>query len=214
MKNIRLIVAAIFVVALASIPAFAQGGTAAKTPATTPAPANTNVNIPASKIALVNTSFFADEKEGIARYITAARALEREFQPRQTELEGIAKRIDALREEIQKLANSPVVDQKTIQAKQEEGARLEREFKFKQEGAKADFEKRKRELLAPIEQDIGTALVNFAKQRGVTTLLDVANEAAAALFIFADPGMDITKAFIAEYNAKNPGTSASTTPRP
>ncbi len=211
MKNIRLIVATIFVVAFASIPAFAQGGTAAKPPAITSAPPTT-VNVPASKIALVNTSAFADEKEGIARYISAAKTLEREFQPRQTELEGIAKRIDALREEIQKLANLPVVDQKTIQTKQEEGQRLEREFKFKQEDAKAAFEKRKRDLLGPIEQDIGTALVNFAKQRGVTTLFDVANEAAATLFIFADPGMDITKAFIAEYNTKNPGTSASTTP--
>jgi Skp family chaperone for outer membrane proteins len=214
MKIIRLIVAALFVTAIASISAFAQGG-ATKTPATQTqptqtAPANTNVNVPVIKIAFIDSRYFSVEKEGITRYLIAAKNLEREFKPRFDELQQLAAQIQAKQDEIQKLANSPVVDQKTIQIKQEEGQRMERDFKYKQEEAKALFQRKQRETLGPIEDDISKALMAFAKQRGITALVDLGTEASIP-WIMVDPSLDITKAFIAEYNAKNPGTSASTT---
>lgn len=213
MKFIRLVVATLFVTTILSVSAFAQGGNTAKPPATQPTqtPANTNVNIPVSKIAFIDTRAFLDEKEGITRYLSAAKNLDREFKPRYDELQQLAAKIQALQEEIQKLANNPaVVDPKTIQAKQEEGQRLERDFKYKQEDAKAAFAKREREVLGPIEEDISKALTAFVKQRGITSLVNLGTEASIPWMI-VDPSAEITKAFIVEYNQKNPGASASTT---
>ena len=210
MKTIRLIVATLFVVSIASISAFAQGGNA-KTPATQPTQSTpANVNIPVAKIAFIDTRYFLDEKEGITLYVNAAKSLNREFTPLNEELQQIANRIDALKAEIQKLVDNPqLVDPKTIQAKQEEGLRLERDFKYKKEEAAAKYNKRQREVLGPIEENVSRALEAFVKQRGITSVVNYGVEASIP-WIYFDPNADITKAFIAEFNQKNPGTSAST----
>ncbi|MDQ1421915.1 MAG: hypothetical protein QOJ52_3877, partial [Acidimicrobiaceae bacterium] len=134
-------------------------------------------------------------------------ALEREFQPRQTELTTMQTRIKALADEIGKLSGSSVVDPKTIQAKQDEGESLQRDLKYKKEQADAAFAKRYDEAIAPISQDIGKALTQFATQRGITMILDISKLAPAVLT--ANPNMDVTQAFIAEYNSK-PVASAGT----
>lgn len=212
MKIIRLIVAALFVTAFASISTFAQTGPsgAAKPNATQTTPANTNVNIPASKIAFIDSRYFTSEKEGITRFITAVKTLEREFQPRQQELDTIGKRIQALKDEIEKLAKSPVVDQKTILAKQEEAESLQRDGEYKQKAAQAAYQKRYGEIVGPIEEDINNFLMAFAKQRGISFLIDLGTENSRNI-IPVDASLDVTKTFIAEYNIKNPGTAASTT---
>lgn len=209
MKIFRLIVAALFVTAFASISTFAQAG-GAKPPATQTTPANTNANIPATKIAFIDSRYFASEKEGIARFIAAVKTIDREFQPRQLELDTIGKKIQALKEEIEKMAKSPVVDQKAILAKQDEAESLQRDGEYKQKAAQAAYQKRYGEVVGPIEEDINNSLMAFAKQRGVTFLIDLGTENSRNI-IPVDPNADVTKAFIAEYNIKNPGTAASTT---
>lgn len=217
MKIFRLIVAALFVTAFASISTFAQAG-GAKPPATQTTPA-TNASIPATKIAFIDSRYFTSEKEGVTRFIAAMKTLEREFQPRQQELDTIGKKIQALKDEIEKLAKSPVVDQKTILAKQDEAESLQRDGEYKQKAAQAAYQKRYSEVVGPIEEDINNSLLAFAKQRGVTFLIDLGTENSRNI-IPVDPSADVTKAFIAEYNAKNPGAAASTstpgtgTPRP
>lgn len=210
MKIFRLIVAALFVTAFASISTFAQAG-GTKPPATQTTPANANANVPTSKIAFVDTRFFASEKEGITRFIAAVKTLEREFQPRQQELDTIGKKIQALKDEIERLAKNPaVVDQKTILAKQDEAESLQRDGEYKQKAAQAAYQKRYGEIVGPIEDDISNSLVAFAKQRGISFLINLGVESSVNI-IPVDPSLDVTKAFIAEYNTKNPGAAASTT---
>ena len=55
-------------------------------PAAAPAPAVSNEPVPASKIALVDTRYFYDEKNGINKLIAGLKQLEREFLPKQQEL--------------------------------------------------------------------------------------------------------------------------------
>jgi Skp family chaperone for outer membrane proteins len=218
MKIIRMVAASAFVAALLSVSAFAQGGTANKTAATPPTQPQSasaaSANVPTSKVALVDTGAFGDEKGGIVKYVNALKSLEREFKPRQDELELLSKKIQAIVDEINKLSsNAQVVDAKAIQLKREEGERLQRELKFKQEEAKAAFQKRYADAIGPLEQDIGKALVAFAKQRGITTLLNIGGQEnpLQQIIVMFDPSTDITDAFIADYNAKNPGAAASTT---
>jgi Skp family chaperone for outer membrane proteins len=209
MRNIRILAAAIMLAALVAVTASAQTRPAATTPArpaaTTPA---TTGPLPDTKIAFINTEAFGDDKSGITRYVAAVKSLEREFDPRQKELIGMQTRIKALADEIGKLSGSAVVDPKTIQAKQDEGERLQRDLKYKKEQADADFAKRYQEVVSPISADIGKALDQFATSRGITMILDISKLAPAILTV--NQNMDVTAAFIAEYNSRPATASAGT----
>lgn len=200
--------------AILAVSASAQGtGQGAGRPAATqPTAAAANAAVPETKIAYIDTSEFADEKTGINRYVTQMKTLEREFKPRQDELTTMQTRIKTIADEIGRLTSaggaSPV-DPKTIQAKQDEGERLGRDLKYKKEQADADFAKRYQEVIRPVSQDIMNALNQFAQQRGITMILDISRMGEAVLTV--NPAMDVTRAFITEYNAKNPATAAAGT---
>ena len=215
MKTIRLIAAATMLAAVVAISASAQTrpGAAAPRPAAPQAQAPTNTGpIPDSKIAYIDTGAFGEDKGGINRLVTAIAALDREFQPRQTELNNIQARLKTIADEISKLSGNSVVDPKTIQAKQDEGERLQRDLKYKKDQADADFAKRYKEVIDPISGDIFKALNQFAIQRGITMILDISKLAPNGVVLTANPNMDVTQAFIAEFNAK-PATASAATPK-
>jgi Skp family chaperone for outer membrane proteins len=178
----------------------------APTPLARPAatPAASTAPVPDSKIALIDTTMFGDEKSGIFRYIDAARSVRAEFLTRTNELENLQNRLEALVNEIQTLSKSPVVDQKTIQAKQQQGVTLQNEFKTKKDRLDEDVSKRAEQVIAPISNQIGQAMDQFARQRGITMTLDASKLLPAILT--AVPAMDLTQAFIADFNSKNPRT--------
>ncbi|MDT4952594.1 MAG: hypothetical protein QOJ02_732 [Acidobacteriota bacterium] len=204
MKNFRLIAAALMLAAMIAVSASAQTRPAATTPARPAAtPAASNAPVPDTKIAFIDTGAFGEEKVGITRFVNAMKALEREFKPRQDELTTMQNRVKALADEISKTQS--VADPKTIQAKQDEGERLQRDLKYKQDQADADFKKRYTDVVSPISQDIGKALDQFANARGITMILDISKLAPAILTV--NPAMDVTQTFINEYNSTHPATA-------
>ncbi|HEV7474739.1 MAG TPA: OmpH family outer membrane protein [Pyrinomonadaceae bacterium] len=184
------------------------GPTATPTPVprpVTPQPAaapSATVAVPATKIAIVDTNSFGDEKNGIRRYLNAVKTVQASFAPRTKELVDLQSRIKAIADEISKLSGNAVVGQQTIQAKQDEGERLQRDLKYKKEQLDADFDKKFTEVVGPISNDIGKALDQYASQHGLTMILDISKLLPAVLTV--NPAMDITQAFITEFNAKNP----------
>jgi len=66
--------------------------------------------------------------------------------------------------------------------------------------------KRYREVTAPISEQIGKAMDQFARDRGITMTLDLSKLLPAMLT--AMPSVDVTEAFIADFNRKNPRTGA------
>ncbi|MDX6613618.1 MAG: hypothetical protein QOD75_2804 [Blastocatellia bacterium] len=206
MKIVRMLAVSAVVTAIAAIPAYAQGtrpAGATPRPAASPAPAN--VAVPESKIAFVNTEAFADEKAGIARFVGALQSLQRELKPKADELLALQARLEQLAKDIDTLNKNPLADQKPIQAKQEEGSRLERELKYKKEDYDAVAAKRYRDLVTPISTDIGNELDAYRKDHGFSLVLDVTKLLPAILS--ADEKMDITQAFITYYNARHPATA-------
>lgn len=193
--------------AMIAVSASAQTRPAGTTPARPAAPQTTpaasNAPVPDTKIAFIDTGAFGEEKIGITRFVNAMKSLEREFKPRQDELNTMQNRIKALADEISKTQS--VADPKTIQAKQDEGERLQRDLKYKQDQADADFKKRYTDVVSPISSDIGKALDAFATQRGITMILDISKLAPAVLTV--NPAMDVTQAFINEYNSTHPATA-------
>lgn len=214
MKVIRATAAVAFFVALMVASVSAQTRPAAGTgtqprPAATPgATAPSTVSVPDSKVALIDSSAFADEKQGIAKFVSALKRVNAEFQPRQTELQNLQQQIEKAKSDLQKAA--PVQDAKVTQTQQDRIAVMETDFKRKGEDAQAAFNKRLEEVLGPIYEDIGKALDGFAKARGITLILDVTKVQG---IVSAADAMDITRAFIAEFNSKNPATASLTPPK-
>jgi Skp family chaperone for outer membrane proteins len=205
MKIDRLIFAFAFVLALAVSPALAQTRPAAGAPA---APAQATVAVPESKIALIYSDAFLDSKTGIARFNTLVTTLNREFQPRQTELQGLQQRIEALTVDIQKTA--PVSDPKTLQTKQDQVDQMKKDFQRKGEDAQVAYDRRRKEIFTPLQDDIGKALEVYAKGHNINVIID----GSQVPLVYAADALDITRAFINDFNSKNPATAAVTTPAP
>jgi Skp family chaperone for outer membrane proteins len=206
MKKDRLLLAIAFVLALAVSPAWAQTRPAA--PATTP---GTQGNVPESKIALIYSDAFLDAKTGIGRFNTLITTLNREFQPRQTELQGMQTRIQTLTNEVQQAqAATSVVDPKSIQTKIDQLETLKKDFQRKGEDAQAAYNKRRQEMFQPLQEDIGKALEAYAKSHNIHVIID----GSQVPLVYAADALDITRAFINEFNSKNPATAAATTPQP
>ncbi len=168
-------------------------------------PVASNVAVPQSKIALIDTGMFGDEKNGIFLYVDAAKKVQLEFKPRTDELDNLATRLNALANEITKLRQVAVVDQKTIQAKQAEGERLQQEATTKKERLDEDVSKRYEQVIAPISKQIGAVMDQFAQQRGITMTLDMSK--LLPVILTAVPAIDLTQAFIDEFNRSHPRTT-------
>ena len=206
MKIIRAIAAVAFFAAIS-----AASVTAQPKPTTTSTPALTGSatgNVPETKLALVDTDQFLDEKAGIVRLVTAAKKVENEFLPRRTELQGLQTQIDKLKADLQR--TSAVQDPKVSAQQQDAVDQKTREMQRKTEDAQTAYQKRLQDMLGPIYDEIGKALDAYAKAHGITLILDVTKIQG---IVSASESLDITKAFITEFNTKNPAT-ASLTPTP
>jgi len=172
----------------------------------TAAPQTGTVAVPDSKMALIYSDMFLDQKNGIARFNSLLGTLNREFQPRQAELQGLQQRIATLTKEIED--TQTVADPNAIRQKREQLAGFNTDFKRKGEDAEAAYNKRRQEIFFPLQQDIGKALEVFAKARGITVIVD----GSQVPMVYAAESLDITKAFIADFNSKNPATASVTQP--
>ncbi len=169
-----------------------------------------------SKLGWIDTGAFADEKEGIKRYVSAYVSLGNEAKPKEQELIGIQTKVANIAEELRKMqAAAPQVpiNEQQFRTRQDEGARLQREFEFKKKEYDAFIEKRGGELLGPINQDIGRAIQEYAKRKGFAAIFDVEKLAQAGAILMLDPSADVTKDFITFYNDRPAGAASAAVPR-
>ncbi|HLL70815.1 MAG TPA: OmpH family outer membrane protein [Pyrinomonadaceae bacterium] len=197
MKLFRFIAAALFVAA--SLVTSASAQTAPRTQ--TAAPAGTSAT--AGRIAVIDSSAFSDEKQGIARVVNAMKAVDAQFQPVRTEVQGMQTRYDALVADIQKTKD--VADPKTINTKVDQADALKRDITRKTEDAQNAIQKRMQEALGPLQEDVYNSLQAFAQQRGISMIID----ASRVPLIYAADSLDITKEFITEYNRAKPATASA-----
>jgi Skp family chaperone for outer membrane proteins len=186
---------------------FAQGSATQPRPqAPTVQPA---VNVPVSKIAVIYSQEFQDSKTGIARFTVTMNKLNGEFQKIQDELSQTMQRLKQLQEEINKLQQTGGATPAQIQAKIDTLDQQKREYQRKGEDTKAQYQKRYQELFLPLQDDVSKALDAYAKARSITMVID----GSQTPILYAASSSDITKAFISEYNIKNPATAQATPPR-
>lgn len=216
MRPYFLPLSALIVVAFAmSASAQRPAGSPAAQPTPTPgaqAPAAT-VALPVSKMAVIYTDMFLDSKTGIAKFNTVVNKLNGEFQKLKDDIQAMQTRGGQLEDEINKLQNAPAgtpIDQRSLQAKVDQLEQLKKDIQRKGEDAQSSYNRRRQELFSPLQDEIGKALEAFAKARGINVIID----AAQVPLLYAADSIDITRAFITDFNSKNPVTAASTTTPP
>jgi Skp family chaperone for outer membrane proteins len=169
-------------------------------------------NVPVGKIAVIFSEAFQDSKQGIGKFSVIQNQLNTEFKKSQEELDAAAQKVQSLQTEITNLQKSVApVDPKSIQAKVDQLDQLKKDSQRKLEDTQALYQQRRTALLTPLQDDVGKALDVFAKAHGITLIIDASQVPGV---IYAADAMDVTKAFISEYNGKNPATAASTTAKP
>lgn len=189
------------------------GAPAAAQPTPTPAAPAATVALPMSKMAVISSDAFLNDKTGIAKFNVTVTKLNSEFQRVKDELTQLQTRAQTLESEINKLREAPAgtpIDQRSLQAKIDQLEQLKKDIQRKGEDAQGSYNRRRQELFGPLQEEIGKALEAFAKARGINVIID----AAQVPLLFADEKIDITRAFIADFNSKNPVTAASSTTTP
>jgi outer membrane protein len=210
MRNHLFPISALIVAAFATAISAQQPARPTAQPTPTPAaaaPAQT-VALPTSKLGVVYTDMFLDSKTGIAKFTVVVNKLNGEFQKLKDEITAMQARAQALEEEINKLRSAPEgtpIDQRSLQTKIDQLEQLKKDVQRKAEDAQGAYNKRRGELFAPLQDEIGKALEAFAKARGINVIID----AAQVPILYAAESIDITRAFITEFNSKNPATAAA-----
>ena len=214
MKAIRHTFAAAALVAFAAFGVNAQAPAGTR-PAATPAPrpaapaAGAQTTIAEGKFAVVDTDAFQDPKEGIARLVSAAATVDREFKPRRDEITQLQTRYEALGKQIQD--TQKVADPKALQTLVDQAETLKNDIERKQQDGQRAIQKRWAELSGPIFTDINNALRAYAQARGVSVVFDLSKMEGVVMVVNPN-GIDLTAGFIAEYNQRNPASTASAAP--
>ena len=208
MNRIRLRSFLVLVAATFVIPALAQGQPPSRPPQG-PATQTTGVAVPLTKIGVIYSEDFQNPKTGIARFNALLAKLNGEFQKTQDDLNATAQRLKALQAEITTLQASAAPSPTLIQTKIDQFDQQKKDYQRRGEDAQATYQKRRNELFTPLQDDINKALDAYSKARGITLIFD----GSQMPLVYAAESLDITKAFIADYNSKNPATPAIT-PKP
>ncbi len=201
MKICRATAAGLFLAAITATALFAQRpATQPVRPGSQSAPqaAQTGgVAVPDTKIALVNSDAFFDDKQGITRLVNAIKGVDQEFHPINAQLQQLQQKIEQAEADLKKVVDRQAPDINAKKSSEIDG--MKKTLQRQTEDAQANYQKKIREVLGPINDDIGRALDTFAKARGVTLVLDL-TRAPQGMILSASDAMDITRAFIVEYN--------------
>ena len=190
MKNFRLIAVSLMFAAILAVSATAQTMT---------------------KIVIIDTRYFDDTKAGITKYVAGMNTLEAEFKTVAAELQKLSTEIQTLQKDMQTIqtqlsATTVPVNEAQLRTsysqKYADADNKTREYKFKEDSAKAQYERRLLAIMGPIRQDIGKAMDEYAKAKGYQLVLDAAKLDQIGAVLVLDPVADVTADFIKFYNAR------------
>lgn len=134
-------------------------------------------------------------------------ALQKKFEPKQTELQGQNKEVTDLQNQLKTQGDKLNPDalatlQKQIETKQKT---LQRNF----EDAQADYQGQQNDIVNRIGTKIMDTIDKYAKANGYTVILDVSNPQSPVLW--ANTATDVTPAIVEQYNAAS-GVPAQAAP--
>jgi len=157
-----------------------------------------------AKIAIIDTDVFSDSKTGVKKLLNAFSQVEARLKPLRDEIVAMQTRYNTLATEIQ---NAQKANTRVDPAKVDQAQQLESDIKRKQEDGQKAYERYSKQIVEPVNIEIGKAVEAFSRAKGYDVVLDEAK--FAGTMIVLNRGLDITNAFIADYNGKNPSAVAT-----
>jgi Skp family chaperone for outer membrane proteins len=158
------------------------------------------------KIAVIDTDEFNDPKTGVKKLLNALSQVEARLKPMRDEIVAMQTRYNAIATEVQNAQKTGV---NVSQAKIDEAQQLESDIKRKQEDGQKAYTRFSKQLVEPVNIEIAKAVEAYARTKNYDMVLDLAKFVGTMMVL--NQSIDITKAFIADYNAKNPAGPAATT---
>ena len=144
-------------------------------------------------------------------------ALQKKFDPKRTELQGLSKEVDTLKSQLNTQGdkmNPEAKDNlvKDIEAKQK---KLQRQA----EDAQNEFQQEQNTIAQRILQKLGPVIDKYAKDNGFGLLIDSSNPWPQGPVLWANGSVDISKSIVDQYNTVSgvpappkPATTGAATP--
>lgn len=165
------------------------------------------VMLPKGKIAVIDTARFQDQ---VFEFKSKMDALNRQFEPRIKEVQGLADRITALETTLKTQGSALSAAKSAEMTEQLEG--MKREYQRKGEDLQAEGNRAKQRAFEPISGKLIKFAEQYTAKKGIVLLIDLANADQAGGVLWFDPRSDVTQDFINEYNKANPVTAAPAAP--
>lgn len=160
--------------------------------------------LPKGKVAVVNTAVF---QEQVDEFKQKVESLNRQFEPRVKEVQGLADKINAL-ETTLKSQTGVLTPAKVAEMTENLGA-MKRDYTRKGEDLQADAGRARDKAFEPITGKLSKFAEAYTAKRGVVMLIDLANGVQSGTLLWYDPRSDVTQDFIKEYNKANPVSTAT-----
>ena len=188
-----------FKIKLAILAAVVLASTSGSARAQQATQAGVGAALPDGKIAVVNTQAFPG---GIGELKQKYEAVDKQFGPRYQQLQTLENQLKQLETDIKVKCPQLTPDkcqemQNTYEDTKKKG---QRDF----EDLKAEYDRTIDTATKPVRDKLYQFLNNYASQRGIVLVINLAGAAQSGSLAYWNPGTDITEDFIGEYNKANP----------
>jgi outer membrane protein len=161
------------------------------------------------KIAVINTALF---QEQVGEFRVKREELNRQFEPRSKELEGLANRITALENTLK--SQTQVLSAAKIAEMNEQLNDMKKDYQRRGEDLQAEAERAQARAFQPLSEKLGKFAEEYARKRGIVLLVDLANSVQSGTVLWFDRRSEVTQDFINEYNKAYPVPNAPATSVP
>lgn len=163
--------------------------------------------LPNGKLAVINTAAF---QEKVEEFKAKVDSLNRQFEPRVKEVQGLKDKINALETTLK--SQGPLLSPAKVAEMTENLDTMKRDHKRKAEDLEADAGRARDKAFEPITGKLGKFAEDYTAKRGIVMLVDISNALQSGVVIWFDPRSDVTQDFINEYNKANPVATAAAKP--
>ncbi|HYP28018.1 MAG TPA: OmpH family outer membrane protein [Blastocatellia bacterium] len=177
--------------------------------AQTPAQPATGGGVPDGKIAVINTTIFPAQ---IAELRQKYEQVQNQYKDRYQKLQTLDDELKAMENDIR--TKGPSLTQEKLAEMQSTYEDKKRRGSREYEDLKAETERTIDTATRPVREKMSQFLQNYAAQRNIVVLFNLAGAAQTGSLAYWSPATDITQDFITEYNKANPVAGAAPATQP
>jgi len=160
--------------------------------------------LPDGKIAVVNTQAFPGAIQELKQKYDQ---VENQFKDRYQKLQGVETQLKQIENDIRLKSQTLAADK--VQEMQDQYDRLKKQGTRDFEDLKAEYDRSIETTTKPVRDKLYQFLNNYASQRGIILVINLAGAAQTGSLAYWSPGTDITEDFVNEYNKANPVPGAA-----